>query len=188
MQVSIKGKDVDVTPAMRQYAEKKLQKLAKYFAEIKEARVVQSVQKNTHVIEVLLEGDGILLRGEERSDSMYASIDQVIEKLEQRVKKYKGKLYGRSHEKGPKEKEAMRDRAVAEAETPEAGPIEGEEYEPVIERTKRFAVKPMAPEEAARQMELLHHDFFVFVNSESSQVSVVYRRKRGGYGLLEPDF
>ncbi len=184
MQVSIKGKDVDVTPAMREYAEKKLQKLKKYFSEIKEARVVQSVQKNTHVIEVLLDGDGILLRGEERSDNMYTSIDMVVDKLEQRVKKFKGKLYGRR----PKEKEALRDKAVTEAQTPEEGLADGEEYEPVIERTKRFAVKPMAPEEAARQMELLHHDFFVFVNSESSQVSVVYRRKRGGYGLLEPDF
>jgi putative sigma-54 modulation protein len=188
MQVSIKGKDVDVTPAMREYAEKKLQKLTKYFSEIKEARVVQTVQKNTHVIEVLLEGDGILLRGEERSESMYTSIDMVVEKLEQRVKKFKGKLYGRSHERGPKEKEALREKTVTEAQTPEEGLADGEEYEPVIERTKRFAVKPMAPEEAARQMELLHHDFFVFVNSESSQVSVVYRRKRGGYGLLEPDF
>jgi len=188
MQVSVKGKNVEVTPALRDYADKKLQRLSKYFSEIKEARVVVSVQRNLHCIEVLLEGDGVLLRGEERSDSMYASIDQVVEKLEQRVKRFKGKLHGRAHSKGPKEKEALKQQTVTEAQTPE-GPVPDEEsYEPEIARVKRFAVKPMSPEEACAQMEMLHHDFYVFVNSESSQISVVYRRKAGGYGLLVPDF
>ena len=174
MQVSIKGKNVEVTPAMRDYAEKKLPRPQKYCGELKEARVVQSVQKNTHVIEVLLEGDGVLLRGEERSDNMYSSIDLVVEKLEQRVKKFKGKLQGRSKDKGPKEKEEIREKTVAEAQA--GGEEEEDIYKPVIKRIKRFRAKPMSAEEAATQMELLHHDFFVFVNSESSQVNVVYRR------------
>ncbi len=187
MQVSIKGKGIEVTPALRDYAEKKLSKLSKYFSEIKAAHVVQSVQKNVHVIEVLLEGDGVLLRGEERSDSMYSSIDLVVEKLEQRVKKYKGKLYGRSHEKGPKEKEALRDKTAMEAATPDTAPGD-EDYTPHIARVKSFQAKPMTPEEAATQMELLHHDFFVFIDADTSCVNVVYRRKAGGYGLLVPDF
>ncbi len=187
MQVSVKGKNIEVTPAMREYAEKKLQRLSKYFSEIKEARVVLSAQRGTHSIEVLLEGDGVLLRGEEKADGVNACIDQVVEKLEQRVKRFKGKLYGRAQQKGPKEKAALREQVVAEATTPE-GPVFDEDYEPEIARVKRFPVKPMSPEEACAQMELLHHDFFVFVNSESSQVSVVYRRREGGYGLLEPDF
>lgn len=187
MLVTVKGKNVEVTPALRDYAEKKLSRLSKYFGEIKEARVVQSVQRNQHIVEVMLEGDGVLLRGEERGADMYAAVDLVLEKLEHRVKKFKGKLHNRAHQQGPREKEHLKERTVTEAQTPE-GVVPEEEYEPTIARVKRFAAKPMAPEEAARQMELLHHDFFVFVNSESSEVSVVYRRKHGDYGLLVPDY
>ncbi|MEI6915324.1 MAG: ribosome-associated translation inhibitor RaiA [Armatimonadota bacterium] len=187
MIVKVKGKHIEVTPALREYAEKKLSKLSKYFGEIKEARVVESVQRNQHIIEVMLEGDGILLRCEERSDDMYAAVDVVLEKLEQRVRKFKGKLYDRSHHIGPRDKEARRDQVRVENEAQD-GAEGDEEYEPNIARVKRFPAKPMSPEEAARQMELLHHDFFVFVNSDTQQVSVVYRRKSGDYGLLEPEF
>lgn len=188
MLVTVKGKNVEVTDALRRYAVKKIQKLAKYFREIKEAQVTQSVQRNWHIVEVQLEGDGILLRGEERSDNMYASIDLVVDKLERRVQKFKGKLYGKTTDRGPKEKEAQRDQMVAEASG--AGSLEEiaeEELVPQIVRTKRFPVKPMTPEEAANQMELLHHDFFVFRNDETDAVNIVYRRKDGNYGLIEPE-
>lgn len=189
MLVTVKGKNVEVTDALRSYAEKKVQRLEKYFKEIKEAQVTQSVQRNWHIVEVQLEGDGVLLRGEERSDDMYASIDLVVEKLERRVKKFKGKLIGKSTEEGPKEKEAQRDQIVAEAigvESLEA-PTEEEEFAPTIVRMKRHAFKPMRPEEAANQMELLHHDFFVFLNADTEMLNVVYKRKDGNYGLIEPD-
>lgn len=187
MLVTVKGKNVEVTDALRRYAEKKIQKLEKYFKEIKEAQVTQSVQRNWHIVEVQLEGDGILLRGEERSDDMYASIDLVMEKLERRVQRFKGKLYGKSQEQGPREKEAQREQIVAEAGFVTSGEGVDEEFTPEVVRQKRFALRPMSPEDAATHMELLHHDFFVFRNVANESVNVVYRRKDGNYGLIEPE-
>lgn len=188
MLITVKGKNVQVTDALKQYAEKKVQKLERYFHEIKEAQVIQSVQKGWHIVEVQLEGDGILLRGEERSNDMYASIDMVVDKLERRVQKFKGKLIGKSTEKRPKTKEAEREQIVAEAmgaETLEE-PTD-DDFEPRIVRTKRFVIKAMSPEEAANQMELLHHDFFVFINEENDKTNIIYRRKDGHYGLIDPE-
>ncbi|MBI2843618.1 MAG: ribosome-associated translation inhibitor RaiA [Armatimonadetes bacterium] len=188
MLITVKGKNVEVTDALKRYAEKKIQKLEKYFGEIKEAQVTQSVQRNWHIVEVMLEGDGVLLRGEERTDDMYASIDQVVDKLERRVKKFKGKHYGRAAEEGPRERQAQREQMLAEVAGVESPELAAEEeLAPEIVRTKRFPIKPMAPEEAANQMELLHHDFFVFLNQDTEAVNVVYRRKDGNYGLIEPE-
>jgi len=184
MRVTVKGKNVNVTDALQEYSEKKIEKLGKYFSEIKEAIVTQSVQRNWHIVEVMLEGDGIVLRGEERSDNMYASIDQVVEKLERQIKRFKGKLYGRGgHEELPKETAGA---AEAEDEVVEAAGEEDEEM-PAIVRTKKFALKPMLPEEAALQMELLNHDFFVFLNADTDVVNVIYKRQDGHYGLIEPE-
>jgi putative sigma-54 modulation protein len=183
MRITVKGKNVDVTDALEQYAEKKVQKLGKYLPNIKEAMVTQSVQRNWHIVEITLEGDGIpLLRGEERSDNMYASIDQVVEKMETQIKRFKGKLIGKAHpDESPKEHAvAMNDRAEAEAEAAES-------RLPEISRVKNFALKPMPPEEAAMQMELVGHDFYMFRNSDTGIVSVIYKREDGDYGLLEPE-
>lgn len=186
MLIQVKGRNLEVTDALKDYVDKKLRKLDKYFHEIREAVVVLSVQRGMHMVEVQLEGDGVLLRGEERRGTdMYGSIDQVVDKLETRVKKFKGKLYGKTTEDGPREKAAIKDQAMAEAYGPEEAEVEVEET-PSIVRTKRFAMKPMTPEEAAQQMELLHHDFFVFRNAESEDVNVVYKREDGNYGLIEP--
>ena len=184
MLIHIKGKHVEVTDALKSYIEKKLQKLEKYFQDIREANVTLSVQRGMHIVEVQLEGDGILLRGEERrGNDMYASIDEVVEKLERRVEKFKGKRAGKSIDEGPKEKSAIKDQAMVAAFGPEETELEDM---PMLVRTKRFALKPMTPEEAAQQMELLHHDFFVFRNSETEEVNVVYKREDGNYGLIEP--
>ena len=185
MLISVKGKNVEVTDALRRYAERKIDRLAKYLSGLKEAQVTASVERGRHCVEVWLEGDHIRLRGEERGDDMYASIDQVVEKLEQRVKRFKGRIYARKTDAGPREKEALKEALFAEAEA--AGePFTPEEL-PTIVRTKRFPIKPMMPDEAALEMELLHHDFYVFLNAESEQVNVVYRRKDGNYGLIEPE-
>lgn len=186
MLITVKGKNVEITDALKGYVDKKLSKLEKYFHDIKEATVIMSVHRGMHIVEVQLEGDGILLRGEERRGTdMYGSIDQVVEKLETRVKKFKGKLYGKTTEDGPKEKEAIKDEQMQEAFGEPAEPF-AEEEEPAIVRTKKFALKPMTPEEAAQQMELLHHDFFVFRNAASEEVNVIYKREDGNYGLIEP--
>jgi len=188
MLIHIKGKNIEITDALKRYVDKKLQKLEKYFHNIREASVVMSVHRGMYIVEVQLEGDGILLRGEERRGTdMYGSIDQVVEKLEVRVKKFKGKLYGKTTDNGPRAKEAIREQVMTEAfGSEEAEPEAGAEMTPVIVRTKRFAMKPMTPEEAAQQMELVHHDFFVFRNADTEDVNVVYKREDGDYGLIEP--
>lgn len=189
MLVNVKGKNVEVTDALKLYAEKKVQKLAKYFREIKEAQVTQSVQRKWHTVEIQLEGDGILLRGEERTDDMYTSIDMVVEKLERRIQRFKGKHYGKAAEEGPKLREAERDHIVADATgvaSLDEIPSE-EEFAPTIVRMKKHSFKPMGPQEAADQMELLHHDFFVFTNEDTEALNIVYRRKDGNYGLIEPE-
>lgn len=176
MRVIVKGKNVEVPDALQRYAEKKVEKLGRYFHNIKEAVVTQSTQRNWRIVEVTLEGDGLLMRGEERSDNMYASIDQVVDKLEKQIKRFKGKLIARTHpEKPPKERIA----AAPSEEMPE------EALE--IVRTKRFTLNPMPPDDAAAQMELLGHDFYVFLNAETDLVSVIYKRQDGNYGLIEPE-
>ena len=179
MRIIVKGKNMEVTDALQRYAEKKVQKLEKYFQNIKEAIVTQSTQRNWHIVEVMLEGDGIVLRGEERSDSMYASIDQVVEKLEKQVKRFKSKLTERAHLYAP-----PKETAAATSVMPEAPAEEGP---PRIVRTKRFPLEPLPAEEAAMQMEMLGHDFYMFVNAETEQVNVIYRRQDGNYGLIEPE-
>ena len=177
MRITVRGKNMDVTDALRRYAEKKVEKLEKYFGNLTEAIITQSTQRNSHIVEVTLEGDGILLRGEERSDDMYSAIDQVVEKLEKQVKRFKGKLIGRSH---PAESPKAHAAELAAEETP------AEDMAPSIVRVKSFAMKPMTPEEASMQMELVNHDFYVFRNGNTEQINVIYKRADGDYGLIEP--
>lgn len=172
MLINVKGKNIDITPALKAYSEKKLQRLQKYFNHIQLMEVTQSLQRNWHVVEVLVEGDGILLRAEERATDMYEAIDLVSKKLEEQMRRYKERLV-RKHRTAPEES------------LPEEEVVE-ESEEPRIVRIKRFPIKPMAPEEAAQQMELLNHSFFVFLNSETQQVNVIYKRRDGNYGLIEP--
>lgn len=181
MRVTVKGKNVHVSDSLKAYVENKLQKLSKYFSNIKEAQVTQTIQRNWYVIEVQVEGDGVFLRAEDRSPDMYACVDAIIEKLEKQVKRFKGKLM--LHPR------AGVGEAMAAEVAPEAAAEAAEEAEPLpgVVRTKRFAIKPMTPEEAAMQMELLNHDFFVFRNGETDQMNVLYRRKDGNYGLIEPE-
>jgi putative sigma-54 modulation protein len=185
MRVTVKGKNVHVSDSLKVYVENKLQKLSKYFSNIKDAQVTQTIQRNWYVIEVQVEGDGVFLRAEDRSPDMYACVDAIVEKLEKQVKRFKGKLM--LH---PREGVG----AAMAAEVAPAEPLdeitEADEEEPLpgIVRTKRFAIKPMTPDEAAMQMELLNHDFFVFLNGETDQINVLYRRKDGNYGLIEPEF
>jgi putative sigma-54 modulation protein len=184
MRVTVTGKNVQVTDALKSYAEKKLQKLTRYFSSIKDAQVTQSIQRNWHIVEVQVEGDGIFLRAEERSGDMYASIDAVVEKLEKQAKRFKGKLMAH-----PRVAEGvLTTEEGAEPSLDELSDDETEEGMPTIVKMKRFAIKPMIAEEAAMQMGLLNHDFFVFLNAETEQVNVLYRRKDGNYGMIEPEF
>ena len=173
MQIIVRGKNVEVTPALREYVDEKIGRLTRYFDNLREAIVLMSVEKGRHVVEVTvyLNENGIILRGEEASNDMYASLDLVLEKLERQIEKYKTRI---SRIVLPKAKQ------------------NGEQREEIdngkVVKTKRFAVKPMDTEEAVMQMNLLGHDFFVFFNSDSEEVNVVYKRKDGNYGLIEPEF
>jgi len=177
MKITISGKNMDITDALRDVTEKKLGKLEKYFYEDVSVNVTLSVEKNRHIIEVTIPFSGAIIRAEESSDDMYQSIDKVIDVLERQIRKHKTKL-----QKKNKGLETIR------FENIQALPPEDDDKEPKIVKTKRFAMKPMDAEEAVLQMELLRHSFYVFRNAETDEVNIVYKRKDGNYGLIEPEF
>lgn len=176
MKISVRGKNIEVTPALVSYAEKKLGKLAKYFDKETEAQVMLTVIRDEHIVEVTVIYEGLILRGEESSGDMYASIDLVVDKLEKQVAKYKTRLNRSLRQRG------LRPISVKLAQ----GRLEEDDQSRLV-KTKRFTLKPMDVEEAILQMNLLGHDFFVFANAETEKMNVLYRRKDGDYGLIEPD-
>lgn len=176
---TIRGKNIEITSALREYVEKKVGKVTKYFDTVGEITVLLTVTKGRHIVEVTVPVQGMLLRGEESTMDMYTSIDLVIEKLERQIHKHKTKLE-RRFRVGSFKSEAMPAMQAASSVD------ESEEY-PVV-KTKRFAVKPMDIQEAIMQMNLVNHDFFVYRDSSSEDVNVVYRRKDGNYGLIESGF
>jgi len=175
MKVNVSGKNINVTQALKDYAEKKVGKLERFFDSHVEAQVTLSVEKDRHIVEVTmpLNINGMLLRGETETADMYSSIDLVVDKLEKQIEKYKTKIL-RNIKKPPLKNN------ITEVKEFEAD-------QPKIVKVKRFAIKPMDVEEAVMQMELLGHDFFVFSNAETDQVNVVYKRRDGNYGLIEPE-
>ena len=174
MNITVRGKNIDVTPALKDYAEKRIKKLRKYFNGA-DVQVNMSVARENHIVEVTLLVNGLILRGEESTEDMYASLDLVVDKLEKQIEKHKTKLSRRLRDGNIKS--IINDQVKREAE----------EEAPRIVRTKRIAMKPITVEEAILQMDLVDHDFFVFINADTEQVNVVYRRKDKNYGLIEPD-
>jgi len=172
MQVAIRGKNIEITPALRDYVEKKITKITKFIDLPVTAQVNLYVERERHIAEVTAAMNGIILRGEESTSDMYASIDLVSDKLEKQVHKYKGKF-----------KKRTKDSKEVESEAEVASEPEG-----VLVKTKRFGGKPLSIDEAIMQLNLLSHDFFVFVNSDTHRVNVLYRRKDANYGLLDPEF
>ena len=174
MRFTITGRNIEVTQGLRE-VEDKLGKLDRFFAPATEAVVRLSVQKDIQKIEVTIPVKGHIIRAEESSSDMYVSIDLVEEILERQLKKYKNKLIDKK-QSAPSFSEAfLQEDASAEEEIQ-------------IVKSKKFAVKPMDPEEACVQMELLGHNFYVFLNADTEEVNVVYKRKGGTYGLIEPEF
>ena len=177
MKIIISGKNMEITNALKNIVEKKLQKLDRYFNPEVEMHATLSVTKNRQTIEVTIPFGGAFLRGEESTDDMYASIDSVVDKMERQIRKQKTKMERRNYGGD----------SVRYAVIPDINE-EDREKESKIVKTKRFAIKPMSPEEAVLQMELLGHNFFVFRDGETQTVNVVYKRKDGDYGLIEPAF
>ena len=175
---TVRGKNIEITPSLREYVEKRVGKIEKYFEKVDEITVLLTVSKGRHIVEVTVPvPGGVLLRGEEATMDMYTSIDLVVEKLERQIHKQKTKLARRFRGGGFKA-EALQAPAV-----PDKQDDTDEEYKVV--KTKRFIVKPMDTQEAIMQMNLLNHNFFVFRDSETEEVNVVYKRTDGNYGLIE---
>jgi len=178
MQIIVKGKNIEITEALRQHACDKVSRVGKYFDGILKTEIELSVERNpkipeSQVVEVTIFSTGPIIRAKESASDMYHAIDLVTTKLERQARRVKEKMIDRHHHA----KNPFKVPSVAD---------EGEESEAVIVKTKSFALKPMTPEEATLQMDLVGHDFFVFINSETEETNVVYKRKDGNYGLIEP--
>ena len=176
MRITITGRNIELTEGLKAAVEDKLGKLEKYFAPDTEVFVTLSVEKERQKIEVTIPVKGNIVRSEQVSNDMYVSIDLVEEVIERQLRKYKEKIIAKHQEGGNFRKEFI------EKESEEA--LE----EVRIIRTKHFGMKPMYPEDACIQMELLGHSFYVFRNAETEEVNVVYKRKGNTYGLIEPEY
>lgn len=179
MQVAVRGKNIEITSALREYVEKKLGKIEKFSDHPLNAQVNLYVERGRHIVEVTAGLSGLLLRGEEATADMYASIDLVADKLEKQVQKYRARL--RRRKEAPASSSALELAAASDEDL--AAELDGK-----VVKTKRFPVKPVPVDEAILQMDLVSHDFYVFVNSDTGKVNVVYRRRDGDYGLLEPEY
>jgi len=177
MQVSVIGRHIEVTDALKQYATEKFGRLEKYLPQNVKAVVTLSVVKKVHhTAEAAIKSNGLLIQASEETEEMYSAIDLLVEKIERRVRRYKEKLVDHKHH------------ASGKTEGPGTAPTSSnaEDRIPHIIKTKRFDLKPMQPEEAVMQMELLDKEFFIFSNAANGQVNVIYKRKDGNVGLIEP--
>ena len=174
MRITITGRNIDLTDGLKGAVEDKLGKLEKYFTPDTDIFVTLSVEKERQKIEVTIPVKGNIIRSEQVSSDMYVSIDLVEEVIERQLKKYKKKIISKNQSAASFKKEFIEKETDADDEIR-------------IIRTKKFDVKPMYPEDACVQMELLGHDFFVFCNAETEKVNVVYKRKGSTYGLIEPE-
>ena len=174
MKFIIIGRNIDITEGLKSAVQEKLGKLERYFTPETEIHVTLSVEKDRQKIEVTIPVKGNIIRSEQVSSDMYVSIDLVEEVIERQLRKYKTKIVNQQQAGGNFQKEFVEDEFL-------------EDEEVNIIRTKRFGIKPMYPEDACVQMELLGHNFYVFRNAETDEVNVVYKRKGNTYGLIEPE-
>lgn len=182
MKFNIRGENIEVTNALREYVEKKVGRIEKYFdtPPTSVVNVTMKVVKDVHSVEVTVQLPGVVLRGEESHEDMYAAIDLVVEKLERQIRKHKTKINRKFRQEGSLRTLFKEEATINEQQE------DDEDYKVV--KTKRFNIKPMDLEEAILQMDMLGHNFFVFSNADTEEVNVVYKRKDGRYGLIEPEF
>jgi putative sigma-54 modulation protein len=177
MQVTVIGRHIEATEALKQYATERFQRFEKYLPKNSQATITLSVVKKLHhIAEAMIKANGMLIQASEETEEMYSSIDLLYEKIERRVRKYKERLTDHKHQTG----------IAAMSETSPAA-VSPEDRIPQIIKTKRFDLKPMHPDEAVMQMELLDKQFFFFSNATSGQINVIYRRNDGNVGLIEPN-
>lgn len=179
---NVRGENIEVTKAIRDYAEKKVAKLERFFDDVPEATAYVNLKvypDKTAKAEVTIPLSFLVLRAEETTPDLYASIDLVVDKLERQVRKYKTKIHRKSRERGF---EGFDPAFVAEE--PQADVSEHDSGLEIV-RSKRVNLKPMDSEEAVLQMNMLGHDFFIYTDAETDEINIVYRRKDGRYGLIE---
>ena len=178
MQITITARNLDITEALKRYTEEKVTRLQKFVDQITSAHVILSIEKHRQIAEVTLRVRELTIRGEESSSNLYSAIDLVADKIERQILRYKEKIVEHSG-RGSGRLRTRGETAPADAES-------FSEDGPRIVKTKRFAMKPLSPDEAAVQMSLLGHSFFVFRNARTQEVNVLYRRQDGDYGLIDP--
>lgn len=184
LQFNIRGENIEVTPAIRDHIEKKVEKIERYFTDGANATAMVNLKSYNHSqtkVEVTIPMKNLTLRAEERHDDMYAAIDLIVSKLERQIRKYKTKVNRKFRERDGMGLAF----ATAENDTRAQNEIDEEEEDLTIVRTKQFDLKPMDEEEAVLQMNMLGHNFFVFTDAESNETNIVYKRKDGSYGLIE---
>ncbi|MCL4459872.1 MAG: ribosome-associated translation inhibitor RaiA [Chloroflexi bacterium] len=184
MQIVVKGKNIDVNETLRSYVEKKASKLARYLDHIMDVTAELSEEKtkssgDRYVIQMLLTTNNTVLRAEEKAGDIYTAVDAVLNVMQRQLVRHKEKLYSRAKTSVAKAVAAEVESAILEEAL--------QEEKPHVVKIKRFLMKPMAVEEAAAEMEALGHDFFVFLNAATEQINVLYRRRDGNYGLIEPE-
>ncbi len=175
MDILITGKNMEVSDYLKGLVDKKVGKLKKYFKPDTQVHVTLSIEKSRHIAEITIPVDGIVMRGEEVSTDMYASIDGALRRIEHQIMKHKTKLEKRLHQDAFKEQTLLFSDGYADEEHPK------------VVKTKRFSVKPMSIDEAVMQMQLLGHSFFVFRDAADDEINVLYMRKDGNIGLIDPN-
>ena len=178
MQITTTFRHTEPSEPLKKYAEEKLDRIRKYIDEPISAQVFLTVEKIRHYADVTITAKGITIKASEETNDMYAAIDMVVDKIERQLRRYKERLKAHKPSEGTERKVQ---KSIVEAESIE------QSREPVVIKTKTFSIKPMSVEEAVMQMDLLHKDFLVFTNAGSEKINVIYRRKDGNYGLIEPD-
>ncbi len=178
MQIATTFRHMEASEALKSYAEEKLGRVQKYIDEPIVAQVFLSVEKIRHIAEITITAKGITIKASEETNDMYAAIDAVLDKIERQLRRYKEKI--KEHKPSGEVQERKVTKSIVEAESL------GVQQEPVIIKSKTFSIKPMSVEEAVMQMDLLHKDFLVFTDSVTEDINVIYRRKDGNYGLIEP--
>lgn len=185
MKIIVQAHGMELTDALREYAEKKVHKVESFFGNIQKAEITLDWRKienkdRSHVAEVTVWASGKVLRASEGAMDMYAAIDLTMDKMDRQIEKYKEKLKHENRRYSEKMKEFFRE------VLPEK--LFGKEPTgPSVVRVKRFALSPLVPEDAAQEMELLGHDFYMFLNSNTNEINTIYRRRSGNYGLIEPE-
>jgi putative sigma-54 modulation protein len=169
---------MEQSDALKSYAEEKLDRVRKYIDEPIVAQVFMTVEKIRHCAEVTITAKGITIKASEETNDMYSAIDAVVDKIERQLRRYKERI--KEHKPASDSRERQLKKSVVEAESIE------QNRQPVVIRTKTFSIKPMSVEEAVMQMDLLHKDFLVFTDAATDNINVIYRRRDGDYGLIEP--